>query len=466
MNKNHKPLINCRHIHFIGIGGIGMSGLAELMLRYGYQVSGSDIRQTPILERLSDLGVTIFQNQKPGNIVGADLIVYSSAIPLDNPERLEACQKGLLTVTRADLLGTLSRNFYAIAVSGSHGKTSTSAMIIKILTETGLDPSGVIGGIMKETCSNVRFVKGKWMVVEADEYDRSFHTLAPMATVITSIDADHMEYYGSQNAIDEAFVTFSNFIPVDSPLIVCGDDKGISRISSSLRRRLITYGLAPKANISAQNVVQQGWNISADVVIRGVPSGHLILPQPGECNLLNALAAIGIADYLKIPIEQTLLALGQYRGLRRRFELLGKIRDITILDDYAHHPVEIEASLQAVSNSNFQRIFVIFQPHLYSRTKYFARDFGRVFGQAPIYRTLVTKVYPARERDMKEISGNIIVEASKEFGSSVEFIEEKERAIFSILEDLKAGDLVLTLGAGDVDGIGRQILKLLQDRGV
>ena len=466
MTERHEPLNGCRHVHFIGIGGIGMSGMGELMLEYGYEVSGSDLRLTSLTERLSGLGATIYDGHSPDNVAGADLIIYSSAIPADNPELSAARRQGLLSITRADLLGTLARGTQGIAVAGTHGKTSTSAMIVKVLADSGLDPTAAIGGIMTETGSNVRRGNGPWMVVEADEYDRSFHALAPMTAVITSIDADHMECYGSQDAIDEAFVTFAHLVPVDRPAIVCADDPGVRRISPSMRRRLITYGQARDASIRAEGVVSQGWSISADVHVRDVPAGRLTLPQPGVCNLLNALAAIGVADHLEIPVERTLAALAGYRGLKRRFEVMGEVDGIRVVDDYAHHPVEIEAALLALSNAGSRRIFVIFQPHLYSRTRILAGDFGRVLGRSTVYRTVVTDVFPSREKPSGDVSGDLIVQASRASGGNIEYIPDKNQVADAIVDDLEVGDMVLTLGAGDIDTVGRQILRMLREPGV
>ena len=466
MTERQNTDIACRHAHFIGIGGIGMSGLAELMLESGYEVSGSDLRQTQLTDRLSGLGASVFHSHDPGNAEGADLIVYSSAIPEDNPELEAARRLGVRSVRRAELLGILMRGARSIAVAGAHGKTTTSAMIVNVLAAAGLDPTAAIGGIMTENGSNVRHGSGSWMVVEADEYDRSFHALAPTTAVITSVDADHLEYYGSQEAIDAAFTTFAHLVPEDRPLFVCADDPGIRRISPALRRRLVTYGLSGHACIRADRVVSEGWSISAEVIVRDVPAGRLVLPQPGECNLVNALAAIGVADYLEIPVERTLAALADYRGLRRRFEVLGRIQGVEVVDDYAHHPVEIEAALLALSNAGARRMFVIFQPHLFSRTLQLCREFGRVLGRFPAYRKIVTDVYPSRETPREGVTGELIVRASSAFGVGVAYMPDKNRIATTLVDDLEKGDMVLTLGAGDIDEVGRQVCELLRKRGV
>ena len=465
MTDRREHVLACRRVHFIGIGGIGMSGLGELMLEYGYEVSGSDLRRSPLTDRLGGLGASVFQGHNPDNAAGADLIVYSAAIPADNPELAAARRRGQLAVTRADLLGTLMRGMQGIAVAGAHGKTSTSSMIVRVLSAAGLDPTAAIGGIMTENGSNVRRGSGPWMVVEADEYDRSFHVLAPKMAVITSVDADHMEYYGSQKAIDEAFIAFAHLVPVDGPVFVCADNPGISRISSAMRRRLITYGLSKHASIRAGQVESDGWRMAAEVYVRDVPAGRLVLPQPGACNLLNALASIAVADYLEIPVERAVAALAEYRGLKRRFELLGRIQGIAVVDDYAHHPVEIEAALLALSNTGARRIFVVFQPHLYSRTQHLRREFGRVLGRFPAYRTIVTDIYPSRESPREGITGEVIVQASREYGGDVAYIPDKGRVAAALLDDLEEGDMVLTLGAGDIDEVGRQLCELLRNRG-
>lgn len=465
MTDRNEPLHACRRVHFIGIGGIGMSGLGELMLEYGYEVSGSDLRRTPLTDRLRGLGATVYHGHEPDNAAGADLVVYSSAIPADNPELAAARRRGQPAVTRADLLGTLMRGTRGIAVAGTHGKTSTSAMIVRVLSAAGLDPTAAIGGIMTENGSNVRRGSGPWMVVEADEYDRSFHALAPKTAVITSVDADHLEYYGSQEAIDEAFIAFAHLVPVDGPVFVCADDPGIGRIRTALRRRLITYGLSRHACIRADQVATEGWRIAAEVYVRDVPAGRLVLPQPGACNLLNALAAIGVADYLEIPVERAVAALAAYRGLKRRFEVLDRIQGIAVVDDYAHHPVEIEAALLALSNTGARRMFVVFQPHLYSRTQHMRREFGRVLGRSPAYRTVVTDVYPSRETPREGVTGELIVQASREFGGDVAYVSDKDRVAAALVDDLEEGDMVVTFGAGDVDEVGRQLCGLLRKRG-
>jgi len=465
MTEQHKELIEYRHVHFIGIGGIGMSGLGELTLKYGYEVSGSDLQLTPLTERLSSLGATIYAGHKAENLAGADLIVYSSAIPPDNPELLAALRQGIVTINRADFLGTLTRGMNSVAVAGTHGKTSTSGMIVKVLTDAGLDPTAAIGGIMTETGSNMRHGHGTWMIVEADEYDRSFHSLTPSIAVITSIDDDHLEYYGSQSAIDHAFVDFAHLVPVNSPVIICADDPGIGRILPTLLRPLTTYGRSRNACIRAEKVVSESWKISADVFVREVPVGRLYLPQPGECNLLNALATLGVADHLKIPVERTLAALSEYRGLKRRFEVLGQSEGIKVVDDYAHHPAEIEAALLALAKSGAKRLFVIFQPHLYSRTRNLAKEFGQVFGQADVYRTVITDVYPAREKQPGGVSGELILEALPESSRNIEYIADKENIAAAIIENLEEGDMVVTLGAGDINMVGRQILFMLRKRG-
>ena len=442
-----------------------MSALAELMLGYGYKVSGSDLRGTQLTDRLHGLGASVFQGHDPANAQGADLIVYSSAIPGDNSELAAARRLGRRTVSRAELLGTLMRGTQGIAAAGTHGKTSTSAMIVKVLAAAGLDPTAVIGGIMTENGSNLRRGNGPWMVVEADEYDRSFHALTPTAAVITSVDADHMEYYGSQEAIDEAFTVFAHLVPEDRPLIVCADDPGIRRIQSTLRRRLVTYGLSTHACIRADRVESKGWSISADVYVREVPAGRLVLPQPGECNLSNALAAIAVADHLELPVERTMAALAEYRGLKRRFEVLGIVRGVTVVDDYAHHPAEIEAALRAVSNAGARRLFVVFQPHLYSRTRNLRREFGRVLGRSPACRTIVTDVYPSRETPKDGVTGELIVQDSSAFGENVAYIPDKDRVAAALVDDLEPGDLLLTLGAGDIGEVGSQVCELLRKRG-
>jgi UDP-N-acetylmuramate--alanine ligase len=452
-----------RRVHFIGIGGIGMSGLAEILLHHGTAVSGSDLHPSPLTDRLAGLGARIFAGHRPEHIGTADVVVYSAAVSSENPELRAARDRGVLAVTRADLLGALVRGHQSIAVAGTHGKTTTTAMIGVTLTAAGVDPTLVIGGVLPALGSNVRVGRGDWMVVEADEYDRSFHTLAPTTAVLTSIDADHLEYYGSLEAIDRAFLTFAHLVPFDRPLAVCADDPGIQRVRLRLRRRLLTYGFSPEAAFRAVDVALEGLSSSATLVIRGQRAGVLRLQRPGRHHILNALAAVAVADMLDIPPAAALDALAGFTGVQRRFEIKGECQGVTVIDDYAHHPAEIQATLSGLSGLPDRRIIAVFQPHLYTRTRDLAAEFGRVLAESRVHRCIVTDVYPSREAPIPGISGEIIVQAARTCGGRhVEYIADRHGVPAALAGGLQPGDILLTMGAGDIYETGERVLRELE----
>lgn len=457
---------NLKNAHFIGVGGIGMSGLAELFLQRGIQVTGSDLQTSELITRLESLGARVSVGHSPQNLGRAELVVYSAAVASNNPEMIAAHERGILTVSRADVLGGLARGSEAIAIAGAHGKTTTTAMVGAVLEAAGLDPTIVIGGVLPATQSNVRIGGSQWMVVEADEYDRSFLTMAPSLAVLTSIDADHMEYYGSLGAIEEAFLTFLHLVPFDHPLITCADDPGVRRISHQLRRRQVTYGFANDADIRGVDVVLDGLSASATVCVNGRSQGILRLNRPGRYHIQNALAALAVASTLELSVEIAIEALGVFAGVKRRFEFIGERAGVQVFDDYAHHPNEIRATLSVVPLLKGKRLIVVFQPHLYTRTRDFADEFGRAFADAPFYRAIVTDVYPSREQPIPGVTGELIVKAAQTHGAShVDYVPDKRHVAETIRRDLRPGDMVLTMGAGDIDKVGGQLLEVLGDEG-
>ena len=462
MIDRHRLRFDYRHLHFIGIGGIGMSGLSELMINSGYIVSGSDLSPSPITNRLASLGATIYEVHQSDHITGADLIIYTAAVSTVNPELAAARQQGVLAVSRADLLGTIVRRYHGIAVAGTHGKTTTSAMIGKILVDAELDPTIVLGGILPESNSNIRMGSGKWMVVEADEYDRSFHTLFPMTAVITSIDGDHMEYYRTQSAIDEAFLIFTHLLPFDRPLIACLDDPGVKRLVPAFRRRVTTYGTADAAYFQASNICLSGLNVSADILVGKKRMGILSLQRPGKYHILNALAAIAVADQLEIPVEQAIQSLATYKGIKRRFEIKGSVQGVTVIDDYAHHPTEIQAVLEVLEGWKGRRLFLVFQPHLYSRTSDLAEDFGRVLSHPKLHQCIVTDIFPSREAQMPGVTGKLIVDAAEAYGGRLDYIPDMNEVLERVKQDLQPGDVLMTMGAGNIDRLGDTFIEVSQ----
>lgn len=450
-----------RRFHLIGVGGIGMSGLAELLLRLGHEVSGSDLKRSPVTARLVQLGATIYEGHDPQQIGSADAVVYSAAVRPENVELSAARARGLLTVTRADLLAAFLRGRYGIAVAGTHGKTTTTAMIGLVLVEAGLDPTLIIGGIVREIGSNARLGNGPHVVAEADEFDQAFLQLSPMAAVITNVEADHLDCYGTLDAIDRAFATFANTVPLDCPVVLCGDDAGVRRILPQVRRRRVTYGLSAGTAVQAVDARLDGLRSEFTVQSEGTVLGRIRLRIPGRYNITNALAAVAVGRDLRIPFEQAKAALERFTGVERRFEIKGERHGVTVVDDYAHHPTEIEATLRGIMESTRRRVVAIFQPHLYTRTRDFADEFGRALAQAQT--VVVTDIYPAREVAIPGVTGELVAHAARRHGGpDVMYIPDKAAIAEAMVKRLQPGDVVITLGAGDIADVGDSLLRLLE----
>ncbi|MBI4551641.1 MAG: UDP-N-acetylmuramate--L-alanine ligase [Candidatus Latescibacteria bacterium] len=449
-----------RRFHLIGIGGIGMSGLAELLLRLQYEVSGSDLKRSPVTDRLGRLGATIYEGHDAAHLGPADVVVYSAAIRPENPELSAARERGVFTVTRADLLAEFLRGRYGIAVAGTHGKTTTTAMIGLTFLEAGLDPTLIVGGIVREIESNARLGHGPYVVAEADEFDQSFLHLSPTVAVITNVEADHLDCYGTLDAIERAFTAFANTVPMTRPVVVCGDDDGVRRIVPQIRRRRVTYGLSAGVDVHADDIRLDGLRAEFTVQAHGAALGRIRLRIPGRHNITNALAAVAVGQYLAIPFERTRAALERFTGVERRFEIKGERGGITVVDDYAHHPTEIEATLRGIADGTGRRIIAIFQPHLYTRTRDFADAFGRALAQA--HTTVVTDIYPAREAPIPGVTGDLVAQAARRHGGQdVLYIPEKDAVAGRLADRLQPGDIVMTLGAGDIAEVGDALLRLL-----
>ncbi|HXU44203.1 MAG TPA: UDP-N-acetylmuramate--L-alanine ligase [Thermoanaerobaculia bacterium] len=450
-------------IHFVGIGGAGMSGIAEILLEYDLAVSGSDQAASEVTERLATLGAEIRLGHAPGNVEGADVVVISSAIPDENPEIAEARRRGIPVVRRAEMLAELMRLKYGIAIAGTHGKTTTTSLVGHVLTEAGLDPTVIVGGRVRVLGTGARLGHSQYLVAEADEYDRSFLTLAPIVAVLTTIDRDHLDTYGTMEAILDAFVTFANRVPFFGRAWVCLDDPNVQAILPRLaERRLSTYGLARQADLAAVDVepvpgTPAGTRFGVRSRDRGL-LGTIELPMPGRHNVQNALAAVGVGLTLRLEFAAIAAALATFPGVHRRFEQLGAWRGAAVVDDYAHHPTEVAATLGAARQSFPRaRIHAIFQPHLYSRTVDQAEAFGRSLLGAD--RVLVTDVYASREQPVAGVSGEMVVQEARRSGHrNVVYCPSWRSAPDLLAAEVAAGDVVLTLGAGDVYKLARELV--------
>ena len=441
-------------IHFVGIGGIGMSGIAEVMLNLGYTVQGSDLRENPNVKRLRDLGATIFMGQKAEQVRGAGAIVMSSAIKADNPELVEARSRAIPVVKRAEMLAELMRLKWAIAVGGTHGKTTTTTMIAALLEGGNLDPTVINGGIINAYGSNAKLGLGDWMVVEADESDGSFLKLFPTVAIVTNIDPEHMEHYGDFDTLRDAFTTFVENLPFYGFGILCIDHPEVQALVSRIRdRRVITYGFNPQADVRAENLKLESTGSRFDVVFRNIDGiedrwNDLFLPMAGRHNTQNVLSAIAVARRLGISQAQVRAALGGFGGVKRRFTHVGDWNGVTIIDDYGHHPVEIEAVLQAARQVTSGSVHAVVQPHRYSRLADLFEEFCTCFNHAD--QVYVADVYEAGETPIENINGPALVEGLQAHGHrNAQFIT-KENLAKTLKPNLKPGDLIVCLGAGDI----------------
>jgi UDP-N-acetylmuramate--alanine ligase len=462
-----------RRVHFIGIGGIGMSGIAELLINLGYEVTGSDQVRSPSTERLTSLGVRVDYGHEAGRVAAADVVVVSSAIRSGNPEVAEAVRRQIPVIPRAEMLAELMRLRYAVAVAGAHGKTTTTSMIALVLERAGLDPTAVIGGRLSAFGSNARLGRGELMVVEADESDRSFLKLFPTMAVITNIDHEHLESYGGFSSLQQAFVDFANRVPFYGSVVACADDQNLASVLRQMTRRVTTYGLdSAQADITATEVVLGPMTVSANVVQRvrqgtereAQPRvlGALALRVPGRHNLLNALATVTVGLELGLGFERIAAGLGDFAGAERRFEVRGEVGSILVVDDYGHHPTELRAVLDAARALN-RRIVIAFQPHRYSRTAALLEAFGPALrGAAHI---VLTDIYPAGEDPIAGITLEALAEAvRRSAGCQVDIVPRLADVGDTLLAIARPGDVVITLGAGSIGTVPDQLLRLLKAR--
>ncbi|HEV2447867.1 MAG TPA: UDP-N-acetylmuramate--L-alanine ligase, partial [Candidatus Sulfopaludibacter sp.] len=448
-----------------GIGGIGMSGIAEVLLNLGYRISGSDLRLSPITERLAAMGATIYEGHNAANVAGARALVVSSAVDEQNPEVVEARRLQIPVIPRGELLAELMRLKYGIAVAGSHGKTTTTSMTATILNYAGLDPTVVVGGrVGTMGGSNARVGKSDFLVVESDESDGSFLKLAPIIAVVTNIDREHLDHYPGLEAIEEAFVEFVNKVPFYGAVIVCLDDPNVQRILPRIKRRTITYGTTAQADMEATEIVCGPFASDFRLRYRSSDLGRFHLAIPGRHNVLNAMAAVAVALEQEVKPEVIREALGTFSGVDRRFQVKGRERGITVVDDYGHHPTEIMATLNGARECGFQRIHVLFQPHRYTRTYHLMDEFGRAFHQAD--SLFVMDIYAASEKPIEGVTAEALVERIRQFGHrGAEYVGTMDRGIDALLSVAREGDLILTLGAGSITQAGDRILERLRAGG-
>ena len=457
-----------QRIHFVGIGGIGMSGIAEVLLNLGYKVSGSDLRSSSVTQRLAGLGATIFEGHGAENIPGSEAVVTSSAISKDNPEVLEAHRLHIPVIQRAEMLAELMRLKYGIAIAGMHGKTTTTSMVAAVLAGGGLDPTVVVGGRVDAMGSNARLGKSHYLVAEADESDRSFLKLSPILAVITNIDREHMDCYRNMRDVKRAFLDFMDRVPFYGMAVVCNDDPQLRRLLAQVRRRTVTYGVRRGSDFHVR--VDQPISIEGaerpvsrfGVQYKGVSLGEFRLHVPGVHNILNATAAISVGIGLDISADQIRTALENFRGVDRRFQLRGKAAGVSVIDDYGHHPTEIRATLAAAKQCGFQKIHVIFQPHRYTRTRDLMEEFSTAFADADTLRVL--DIYPASEQPIEGITAEALVGRINQSGKSAEYTPSFAAAVDEVANGADEGDMILTLGAGSVSQLGPMILERLGTR--
>jgi len=450
-----------RHIHFVGIGGVGMSGIAEILVNLGYTVSGSDQRRSETIERLERMGAKVFIGHEAAHLEGAHVVVFSSAVTRDNIEVAVARQRQIPVIPRAEMLAELMRLKYGIAVAGTHGKTTTTSMIGAVLAEGRIDPTIVVGGRVVNLDANARLGQGDYLVAEADESDGSFLKLTPTVAVVTTVDAEHLDHYGSLDAIRDAFVAFLNKVPFYGAGIVCLDQPNIQLLLPRVETRVITYGLESGADVGARRVHLAGLTSRFEVVHHGTPLGECTLQIPGRHNVANALAAIAVGLDLEIPFVTIRKALAGFAGVQRRFQVRGKAAGVMVVDDYGHHPAEIRATLAAAKAGFDGRVVTVFQPHRYTRTFYLRDEFVTAFNQTDVL--VVMDIYPAGEAPIDGVSAADLAERIRAHGHrNVTYLGgDRARLLDHLCEITRPGDLVLTLGAGDVGLLGPALLARL-----
>ncbi len=459
-----------QRIHFVGIGGIGMSGIAEVLLNLGYKVSGSDLKSSSVTQRLASLGATTFEGHRAENIAGAEVVVTSSAIAAENPEVTEAHKLHIPVIQRAEMLAELMRLKYGIAIAGMHGKTTTTSMVASVLAAGGLDPTVVVGGRVDAMGSNARLGKSQYLVAEADESDRSFLKLTPILSVVTNIDREHMDTYRNMRDVKKTFLEFMDRVPFYGMIVACNDDPLLRRLLPEVQRRTVTYGTRRGSDflikLDARKETSPGDSRPLShfrVTYKKNDLGEFTLHVPGVHNVLNATAAIAVGIGLDVSADAIRTALDQFRGVDRRFQLRGRVAGVSVIDDYGHHPTEIKATLAAARQCGFSKIHVIFQPHRYTRTRDLMEEFTTAFDDAD--SLFVLDIYAASEKPIEGVTGEILAQRVREkTGKSLQYASSPAEAVDAATAVAQDGDMILTLGAGSVSQFGALVLEKLKER--
>ena len=454
---------NIKKVHFVGIGGIGMSGIAEILLNQGFEVSGSDKNLSEITRRLSDLGMKIYEGHSAENLKDADVLVYSSAVTVDNPEVEAAVKRKIPIIKRSEMLAECMRMQYGIGIAGTHGKTTTTSMVGLTLTEGKLDPTIIVGGKLSGLGgTNARLGNGEFIVVEADEFDRTFLKLTPTIAAITTLESEHLDTYKDLEDIKSAFIEFANKVPFYGFVVLCLDEPALQDIIPQINKKVITYGLTVQADLRATDIEFKNFTSSFNVKYYGEELGRLTLKIPGIHNVKNSLVAISIAKELGVSFSTIKKALESFTGVYRRFEVKYN-KEIMVVDDYAHHPTETSASLAGIRSGWDRRLVAVFQPHLFSRTRDFYQEFGRSFLNSDIF--ICTDIYPAREEPIEGVTGKLITDAAQSFGhKNVLYVENKNDIVKTLNNLKKDGDIIVTMGAGDIWKFGEKFVEGLNKK--
>lgn len=453
-----------KKLHFVGIGGIGMSGIAEILIDQKFAVTGSDRAASDNTERLESLGAKVYIGHAAANVErDVDVLVYSSAVPPDNPELIEAHQRKIPVIRRAEMLAEVMRLKYGIGVAGTHGKTTTTSMISLVLMEGGVDPTVIVGGRLHGLAgSNARLGKGDFIVVEADEFDRSFLSITPTIAVLTTLETDHLDCYRDLDDIKGAFIQFAAKVPFYGFVVLCLDEPALQDVMPRIKKKIITYGLNGQADLQAVNIVHNQNRTKFLVVRDGNDLGEVEIQIPGKHNVQNALAAIAVGLELGVPFGKVKSGIEKFTGVFRRWEVKAEVDGVTVIDDYAHHPTEIRATLAGAKSGWRRRVVCVFQPHLYSRTRDFYDEFGKSFFNADVL--VLTDVYPAREEPIQGINGELIANAAKEYGhKQVHYVPDKKQVSSFLMGMKQKGDIIITMGAGDIWRFGEDFIKQLKN---
>lgn len=452
-----------KNVHFVGIGGIGMSGIAEILLSQGFNISGSDLAKTEVTDRLEELGIKVYEGHSPENLKDADVVVYSSAVNLDNPEVKEAVARKIPVIKRSEMLAECMRMKNGIGIAGTHGKTTTTSMVGLVLTEAGIDPTIIVGGKLNGLGgTNARLGAGDYIVVEADEFDRTFLKLTPIIAALTTLEREHLDTYKDLDDIKTAFIEFANKVPFFGFVVLCLDEPALQDVIPQINKKIFTYGITPQADIRAANIIHSKNHSEFNVIYLGKDIGRIRINIPGLHNIKNSLVAVTIAKEMGVEFRVIKKALESFAGVYRRFETKYD-NEVLVIDDYGHHPTEINVTLDGIRRGWNRRLIAVFQPHLYSRTRDFYVEFGRSFLNSDVF--ICTDVYPAREEPIEGITGELIANSAKNFGHKNVYYEADKTKVTELLQKIyKKDDIIITMGAGDIWKFGNIFVEFLKSK--